>query len=98
MGKVLLWLAWAVELLVFVAGAGCVLILFSGGSGGFDSLEIVGVVIVIASVALCGYGVFKAAQTIGRDGSANRIAVYMLLPVAAVFVFSGGCALMLSGL
>ena len=97
MGKVLLWLVWAAELLLFVAGAGCVVMLFSVGDLRLTAVGTVAVAMLIASVALCGFGVFKAAQLISSSGSSNRIALYMLLPVAAVFLFSGSCVVVLQG-
>ena len=96
MGKVLLWLVWTVELVLFIFGAGCVVMLFSLDGPDFKPQVLLALVLLVGSVALCGYGVFQGARAISRNDSSTRLGLFLTLPVLAAFVFSGSCVLLIN--
>ncbi len=96
MGKVLLWLLWIVELLLFIALAGCVAIFSTVGGTRDQIAAALFYVLMIALVAAGGYGFLKAAQTLNGGGPAMRLALYLLMPVAAAFLFSGSCVVLMN--
>ncbi len=96
MGKVLLWLVWTVELVLFIVGAGCVVMLVSLDGPDFRPQVAFALVLLVSSVALCGYGVFQGARAISRSESSTRLGLFLTLPVVAAFIFTGSCVLLIN--
>ena len=91
MNKALFWVVWILELVLFLAGVGCVAVLMSISGGGRDGEFWLIVFLLLATVALGGFGLVKALQALNRQEKPGTVAAYLSLPVLAAFLFVGAC-------
>ncbi len=90
MGKFILMFVWVLELLIFIFGGGCVIIMLLVGGASRLRHPLLSVWFMLLVLAL-GFSVFKAWRPLDRDAPRSYVVMLLMIPVVIMFVFAGSC-------